>query len=101
MCIRDRHASLAGVLLAQFIPLRSNNSSDHSPLSKLEHSIEPWVNFTILPIFAFANAGVSFSGMELNLLWDPVTLGIILGLFFWKTNWSYVIYLHRKLVKAL
>ena len=78
------HASLAGVLLAQFIPLRSNNSSDHSPLSKLEHSIEPWVNFTILPIFAFANAGVSFSGMELNLLWDPVTLGIILGLFFGK-----------------
>ena len=78
------HASLAGVLLAQFIPLGSNNSSDHSPLSKLEHSIEPWVNFTILPIFAFANAGVSFSGMELNLLWDPVTLGIILGLFFGK-----------------
>ena len=78
------HASLAGVALAQFIPINAKNSSDHSPLYKLEHSIEPWVNFMILPIFAFANAGVSFSGMKLNLLWDPVTLGIILGLFFGK-----------------
>ena len=78
------HASLAGVVLAQFIPINAKNSSDHSPLYKLEHSIEPWVNFIILPIFAFANAGVSFSGMKLNLLWDPVTLGIILGLFFGK-----------------
>ena len=78
------HASLAGVVLAQFIPINAKNSSDHSPLYKLEHSIEPWVNFMILPIFAFANAGVSFSGMKLNLLWDPVTLGIILGLFFGK-----------------
>jgi len=78
------HASLAGVLLAQFIPMKPKDTSAHSPLYKLEHSIEPWVNFIILPIFAFANAGVSFSGMKLNLLWDPVTLGIILGLFFGK-----------------
>ena len=78
------HASLAGVLLAQFIPLNSKDSSSHSPLQNLEHAIAPWVNFSILPIFAFANAGVSFSGMKLNLLWDPVTLGIILGLFFGK-----------------
>ena len=78
------HASLAGVLLAQFIPLNSKYTSSHSPLQNLEHSIAPWVNFSILPIFAFANAGVSFSGMKLNLLWDPVTLGIILGLFFGK-----------------
>jgi len=78
------HASLAGVLLAQFIPIKPKDTSAHSPLYKLEHSIEPWVNFIILPIFAFANAGVSFSGMKLNLLWDPVTLGIILGLFFGK-----------------
>ena len=78
------HASLAGVLLAQFIPLNSKDTSSHSPLQNLEHSIAPWVNFSILPIFAFANAGVSFSGMKLNLLWDPVTLGIILGLFFGK-----------------
>ena len=78
------HASLAGVLLAQFIPLNSKDNSSHSPLMNLEHSIAPWVNFIILPIFAFANAGVSFSGMKLNLLWDPVTLGIILGLFFGK-----------------
>ena len=78
------HASLAGVLLAQFIPLNSKDNSSHSPLQNLEHSIAPWVNFSILPIFAFANAGVSFSGMKLNLLWDPVTLGIILGLFFGK-----------------
>jgi|TARA_B100001750_G_scaffold246625_1_gene269537 NhaA family Na+:H+ antiporter len=78
------HASLAGVLLAQFIPIKSKDKSVQSPLYKLEHSIQPWVNFIILPIFAFANAGVSFSGMKLNLLWDPVTLGIILGLFFGK-----------------
>ena len=78
------HASLAGVLLAQFIPIKSKEKSVQSPLYKLEHSIQPWVNFIILPIFAFANAGVSFSGMKLNLLWDPVTLGIILGLFFGK-----------------
>ena len=78
------HASLAGVLLAQFIPIKPKDTSAHSPLYKLEHSIKPWVNFIILPIFAFANAGVSFSGMKLNLLWDPVTLGIILGLFFGK-----------------
>ena len=78
------HASLAGVLLAQFIPLNSKDSSSHSRLQNLDHSIAPWVNFSILPIFAFANAGVSFSGMKLNLLWDPVTLGIILGLFFCK-----------------
>ena len=78
------HASLAGVLLAQFIPLNSKDNSSHSPLQNLEHSIAPWVNFIILPIFAFANAGVSFSGMKLNLLWDPVTLGIILGVFFGK-----------------
>jgi len=78
------HASIAGVLLAQFIPINSKDSSSPSLLYKLEHSIEPWVNFIILPIFAFANAGVSFSGMKLNLLWDPVTLGIILGLFFGK-----------------
>ena len=78
------HASLAGVLLAQFIPIKPKDTSAHSPLYKLEHSIEPWVNFIILPLFAFANAGVSFSGMKLDILWDPVTLGIILGLFFGK-----------------
>ena len=47
------HASLAGVLLAQFIPLNSKDSSSHSPLQNLEHSIAPWVNFSILPIFHF------------------------------------------------
>jgi len=78
------HASLAGVLLALFIPLKTKDTSTFSPLNKLEHSIEKWVNFIILPLFAFANAGVSFSGMELNLLWDSVTLGIILGLFLGK-----------------
>lgn len=78
------HASLAGVLLAMFIPLKAKDSSVQSPLTKLEHSIEPWVNFMILPLFAFANAGVSFSGMKLSLIWEPVTLGIILGLFFGK-----------------
>jgi len=76
------HATLAGVALAFFIP--NKDSHGHSPLHRLEKALHPWVAFGILPIFAFANAGVSFEGMTLSVLWAPVPLGIVLGLFLGK-----------------
>jgi NhaA family Na+:H+ antiporter len=77
------HATLAGVALAFFIPLRAPKN-DESPLLFLEHLLHPWVAFAIMPIFAFANAGVSFEGMSLSTLVDPVPLGVIAGLFLGK-----------------
>ncbi|MDA0911230.1 MAG: Na+/H+ antiporter NhaA [Proteobacteria bacterium] len=74
------HATLAGVALALTIPHTEKNS----PLLKLEHSLNPWIIFMVLPLFAFANAGISFSGMNLSHLLHPVSLGIILGLFLGK-----------------
>jgi NhaA family Na+:H+ antiporter len=76
------HATLAGVVVAAFIPLRAGD--DHSPARHLEHMLHPWVAFAVLPIFAFANAGVSFLGMSSDNLVEGVPLGIILGLFFGK-----------------
>ena len=78
------HATLAGVVAALFIPLRDSKHPEHSPLKHLEHALHPWVAFGILPVFAFANAGVPFHGMGLESLLEPVTLGIILGLFVGK-----------------
>ncbi|WKZ57889.1 MAG: Na+/H+ antiporter NhaA [Bdellovibrionota bacterium] len=77
------HATVAGVCLALTIPL-SPNDSDRSPLTRLEHMIHPWVAFGIMPIFAFANAGLSFEGLTLSALLDPLPLGIVLGLFLGK-----------------
>lgn len=74
------HATLAGVVTAFFIPMTCKREKEYSPLKDLEHRLHPWVAFGILPVFAFANAGVPFTGMSLNSLLDPVTLGIILGL---------------------
>lgn len=74
------HATLAGVALAMTIPHTEKNS----PLLKLEHGLNPWIIFMVLPLFAFANAGISFSGMSLSHLFHPVSLGIILGLFLGK-----------------
>jgi len=76
------HATLAGVVVAAFIPLRAQD--DHSPARQLEHSLHPWVAYAVLPIFAFANAGVSFLGMTSDNLSRGVPMGIILGLFFGK-----------------
>lgn len=76
------HATLAGVVVAAFIPLRADD--DTSPARHLEHIIHPWVAFAVLPIFAFANAGVSFHGMSLDKLTNGVPMGIILGLFVGK-----------------
>jgi NhaA family Na+:H+ antiporter len=76
------HATLAGVVVAAFIPLRAED--DHSPARHLEHILHPWVAYAVLPVFAFANAGVSFLGMNRDSLVNGVTLGIILGLFVGK-----------------
>ena len=77
------HATIAGVLLATTIPHRIKKH-DFSLLEKIEHGISPYVAFVIMPIFAFANAGVSLEGLSLSSLLAPVPLGILLGLFFGK-----------------
>ena len=77
------HATIAGVLLASTIPHRVKGK-DFSLLIKLEHAISPYVAFMIMPIFAFANAGVSLEGLSLSSLLLPVPLGILLGLFVGK-----------------
>ena len=77
------HATIAGVLLASTIPHRKKNR-DFSLLIKVEHLISPYVAFMIMPLFAFANAGVSLSGLTFSSLLLPVPLGILLGLFFGK-----------------
>ena len=77
------HATIAGVLLASTIPHRIKDK-DFSLLIKLEHAISPYVAFMIMPIFAFANAGVSLVGLSLSSLMQPVPLGILLGLFIGK-----------------
>jgi NhaA family Na+:H+ antiporter len=77
------HATIAGVLLASTIPHRLKDH-DFSLLVKLEHGISPYVAFIIMPIFAFANAGVNLEGLSLASLLNPVPLGILMGLFFGK-----------------
>jgi NhaA family Na+:H+ antiporter len=78
------HATLAGVVLALAIPLRARDAEGHAPLVRLEHLLHPWVAFGIMPIFAFANAGVSLAGLTLATLAGPVPLGIAGGLFVGK-----------------
>jgi len=78
------HATLAGVALAFFIPVKGNDP-EHSPLATLEHALHGWVAFGILPLFAFANAGVSLQGMNLQSFLQPVPLGIAAGLLLGKT----------------
>ena len=78
------HATLAGVFLAFTIPLRDAEDPRHSPLRQLEHELHPSVVYVILPLFAFANAGVPLAGMTIKALLEPVSLGIILGLFVGK-----------------
>jgi NhaA family Na+:H+ antiporter len=79
------HATLSGVALALTIPIEaSSGDSPDSPLHRLEHVLSPWVAFLIIPIFGFANAGVSFAGLSPSALFEPVPLGIVLGLFLGK-----------------
>ena len=77
------HATIAGVLLASTIPHRLKER-DFSLLIKIEHAISPYVAFMIMPLFAFANAGVTLEGLTLSSLLSPVPLGIVCGLFFGK-----------------
>lgn len=78
------HATLAGVALAFAIPMKDSRDSDKSPLLYLEHELHPWVSYLILPIFAFANAGIPLQGMGMGDLFHPVPLGIMLGLIVGK-----------------
>ena len=81
------HATLAGVAVAMTIPLeRSPGRPDdeHSPLNRLEHALHRWVAFAIVPLFGFANAGVSLAGFRPANALDPVPLGVALGLFLGK-----------------
>ena len=81
------HATLAGVAVALTIPLRATpgrpDASD-SPLHRLEHALQPWVAFCIVPMFGFANAGVSFAALNAGTLSSPVMVGVALGLFVGK-----------------
>ncbi|KQX17653.1 sodium:proton antiporter [Sphingomonas sp. Root50] len=80
------HATVAGVLAASMIPIDSpaSDRSQPSPLHRLEHALHPWVAFGIVPIFGFANAGVSFAGIDLQHVLSPLPLGIAAGLFVGK-----------------
>lgn len=77
------HATLAGVFIAMTIPLKEKDG-DKALLLRAEHALHPWVAFLILPLFAFANAGVSLSGLSFSALAQPLPLGIAAGLFLGK-----------------
>jgi len=78
------HATLAGVLLALFIPLQTGSGTGNSPLKEMENDLHALVAFFILPLFAFANTGISFTGVGIAHLLHPVPLGIAMGLFVGK-----------------
>lgn len=78
------HATIAGVLFGFTIPLSSNNKNFNSLLHHLIHQLHPWIAYGILPLFAFANAGLSFSNISLATFIHPLPLGIIVGLFLGK-----------------
>jgi NhaA family Na+:H+ antiporter len=75
------HATLAGVLLAMFIPMRSKSDPDLSPLKTLEHDLHSLVAFFVLPVFAFVNAGLDFRAVNIEQVFHGVPIGIALGLF--------------------
>src|SRR5215218_7908532 len=81
------HATLAGVALALTIPLQPHpkkTRTEDAPLHRLEHALQPWVAYAIIPIFGFANAGVPLSGLSFDTLLSPLPLGIAMGLFIGK-----------------
>ena len=78
------HATLAGVALAFFIPMRDNKNPEYSPLKELEHNLHSPVSYVVLPVFAFANSGIDLFALNMASLVHPVTLGITLGLFIGK-----------------
>ena len=81
------HATISGVLAAAFVPVRASPGAPddaHSPLHRLEHALSPWVGYAIMPVFAFANAGVVLGGLPPGAFTAPLVLAIALGLFFGK-----------------
>ncbi|GMQ89316.1 MAG: Na+/H+ antiporter NhaA [Gammaproteobacteria bacterium] len=78
------HATLAGVLLALFIPIKKDPATGTSPLNQLEHDLHSSVSFVILPLFAFVNAGVTVKGMTMDQILGPVPVGVALGLVLGK-----------------
>ncbi len=78
------HATIAGVALALTIPMRPAGGDRHSPLHRLEHALAKWVAYGIVPIFGFANAGVSFTGLQPSAALGSLPLGVALGLFLGK-----------------
>jgi len=74
------HATLAGVITALFIPSIKNESEQKGQVDALIEALHPWIAFGVLPLFAFVNAGIDFSGLNLGLLIEPIPLGIALGL---------------------
>jgi NhaA family Na+:H+ antiporter len=82
------HATLAGVVLAMAIPLGApaggQGQASGSALYRLEDALGPWVAFIVLPVFGFANAGVSLAGVSFEMMLAPLSLGIVLGLFVGK-----------------
>ena len=78
------HATLAGVIVGLTVPLRGGQEAEETPLERLEHALHPWVAFGILPVFAFANAGVPLAGLSLSALTERASLGIAAGLFVGK-----------------
>ncbi|MBN3080789.1 Na+/H+ antiporter NhaA [Pectobacterium polaris] len=77
------HATLAGVIVGFFIPLRTSNG-ESSPATTLEHGLQTWGAFLIIPLFAFANAGIVLQGIVLEKLFSPLSLGIAAGLLIGK-----------------
>ena len=78
------HATLTGVILSIFVPMKSSNSVVHSPVRSMEHDLQPVVAFVILPLFAFANAGIHFDGVGAYQMLHSVPMGIFCGLFIGK-----------------
>jgi NhaA family Na+:H+ antiporter len=79
------HATLAGVVLAFCLPLAyPTTAPDQRPYMRLEHGLQPWVSFFVLPVFAFANSGLKLGDLTAAMVVDPVTLGIVAGLFLGK-----------------
>lgn len=78
------HPTIAGVLLGLAIPMHVDGKHGKSMLKQFEHDLHPFVNYIILPLFAFSNSGIDLQGITLSVMHDPVPLGIILGLFFGK-----------------
>jgi NhaA family Na+:H+ antiporter len=78
------HATLAGVALAMFIPMRAREEPERSPLRELEHDLHSSIAFGVLPLFAFVNAGIDFEGMSFADVLHPISFGIAAGLFLGK-----------------